>query len=340
MNLFCFTLDGSTDSLYEPAQIGQNTQDLLPRRLPSPNPVKNMSVWRGSEPCIATVKRPETHTSKTPESTILEKAKRKSQLLSTSEDETTGHTETDAHWPSTRKKDGLVNSKNHSNTETVKDHHRLKLSREEKEELVNSEKAVKNPFVQGVNFEAWNPNRENSECRQQDLTRRSESEDEAQGTLKKIQKLVGGKKGNQSATDESKNNTEPGESIGKGHSPVITCINLTKKAEKKHTRASTQQSQQPLQDKDVEGSCGPGLFQEYWSPVAYSPAWDTSTHTCHRSTAEQVMYNFNFTLPRDTDWEKYEELFHRLDPYKRDQQDRWITHSVMDLDTPDALVRR
>lgn len=73
--------------------------------------------------------------------------------------------------------------------------------------------------------------------------------------------------------------------------------------------------------------------------MAYSPAWDTSTHTCHRSTAEQVMYNFNFTLPRDTDWEKYEELFHRLDPYKRDQQDRWITHSVMDLDTPDPLVR-
>uniref|UniRef100_A0A8C2IGG6 SAM domain, SH3 domain and nuclear localisation signals 1b n=1 Tax=Cyprinus carpio TaxID=7962 RepID=A0A8C2IGG6_CYPCA len=341
MNLFCFTLDGSTDSLYEPAQIGQNTQDLLPRRLPSPNSVKNISVWSGSEPCIAT-KLPETHTSKTQESKILEKAKRKSQLLSTSEDEITDHTDSDAHWPSTRKKDGLVHSKNHSNTETVKDHHRSKLSREEKEERMNSEKTVKNPSVQGVNFEAWNPNRENSECRQQDLTRRSESEDEAQGKLKKIQKLVGGKKGGQGATEESRNNTEPGESNGKGHSPVITCINLTKKGEKKHTRASTRQSQQPLQDRDIdaaetEGSWSPGLFQEYWSPMVFSPAWDTSTHTCHRSTAEQVMYNFNFTLPRDTDWEKYEELFHRLDPYKRDQQDRWITHSVMDLDTPDPL---
>ncbi|KAL0182967.1 hypothetical protein M9458_022342, partial [Cirrhinus mrigala] len=113
--------------------------------------------------------------------------------------------------------------------------------------------------------------------------------------------------------------------------PVITCISLTKKAEKKPTRASTRQCQQ---DKDVdtvetEASWSPGLFQEYWSPMAYSPAWDTST-------AEQVMYNFNFTLPRDTDWEKYEELFHRLDPYKR-EQDRWITHSVMDLDMPDPL---
>ncbi|KTF76928.1 hypothetical protein cypCar_00015381, partial [Cyprinus carpio] len=346
--ILCLVQDGSTDSLYEPAQIGQNTQDLLPRRLPSPNSVKNISVWSGSEPCIAT-KLPETHTSKTQESKILEKAKRKSQLLSTSEDEITDHTDSDAHWPSTRKKDGLVHSKNHSNTETVKDHHRSKLSREEKEERMNSEKTVKNPSVQhwffysqGVNFEAWNPNRENSECRQQDLTRRSESEDEAQGKLKKIQKLVGGKKGGQGATEESRNNTEPGESNGKGHSPVITCINLTKKAEKKHTRASTRQSQQPLQDKDTdaaetEGSWSPGLFQEYWSPMVFSPAWDTSTHTCHRSTAEQVMYNFNFTLPRDTDWEKYEELFHRLDPYKRDQQDRWITHSVMDLDMPDPL---
>ncbi|XP_050977720.1 SAM domain-containing protein SAMSN-1b isoform X2 [Labeo rohita] len=286
-----------------------------------------------------TLKVPETHTSKIQDSKTLEKAKRKSQLLSTSEDETTDHTESDAHWPATRKKDGFVHSKNHTNTEAVKDHHRSKLTREEKEEQVNSEKTVKNPSVQGVNFEAWNPNRENSECRQQDVTRRSESEDEAQGTLKKIQKLVGVKKGSQSVTEETRNNTEPGESTGKGHSPVITCISLTKKAEKKPTRTSTQQSQQ---DKDVdttktEASWSPGLFQEYWSPMAYSPAWDTSTHTCHRSTAEQVMYNFNFTLPRDTDWEKYEELFHRLDPYKREQQDRWITHSVMDLDTPDPL---
>uniref|UniRef100_A0A8C2JTA1 SAM domain, SH3 domain and nuclear localisation signals 1b n=1 Tax=Cyprinus carpio TaxID=7962 RepID=A0A8C2JTA1_CYPCA len=332
--------DGSTDSLYEPTQISQNSQDLLPRRPPSPNAVKIMGMWSGSQPCI-TMKLPETHTSKTQESKTLGKAKRKSQIISTSEHETTDHTESDAHWPSTRKKDGLVHSKNHSNTETVKDHHRSKLTREEKEERVTSEKTVINPSVQGVNFQAWNPNRENSECRQQGLSRRSEGEDEAQGTLKKIQKLVGVKKGGQSTTEEARNNTEPGESNGKDHSPVITCISLTKKAEKKHTRASTRQSQQPLQDKDdnteTEGSWSPGLFQEYWSPMAYSPAWDTSTHTCHRSTAEQVMYNFNFTLPRDTDWEKYEELFHRLDPYKRDQHERWITHSVMDLDMPDPL---
>ncbi|XP_073685320.1 uncharacterized protein [Garra rufa] len=212
MNLFCFTLDGSTDSLYEPAQIGQNTQDLLPRRLPSPKPVKNMGVWGGSEPCIA-MKPSEIHTNKTQDSKTLEKAKRKSQLLSTSEDETTDHTESDAHWPSTGKKDGLVHGKHHSNTETVKDHHRSKLTRDEKEERVNSEKMVKNPSVQGVNFEAWNPNRENPECKQQDLTRRSESEDETQGRLKKIQKLVGVKKGGQSVTEESRNNTEPGGSV-------------------------------------------------------------------------------------------------------------------------------
>nr|XP_009303836.1 SAM domain-containing protein SAMSN-1 isoform X2 [Danio rerio] len=339
MNLFCFTLDGSTDSLYEPAQIGQSSQDSLPRRPFSPNCAKNMGLWSGSEPCIAT-KLPETHTSKTRESKTLEKAK-KSQLQSTSEDETTDHTGSDAHWPSTRKKDGLVNGKNHSAAEAAKDHHRSKLlSREEKEERGNSEKAVKNPCGQGVNFEAWNPNRENSECRQQDLARRSEVEDEAQGTLKKIQKLVGGKKGGQNSMEEMRNSTEAAgnltESNSKHHSPVITCISLTKKAEKKPTRAPsrpTAQSQQPLQENDTL----PELFYEYYSPVAFSPAWDTSTHTCHRSTAEQVMYNFNFTLPRDTDWDRYEDLFQRLDPYKRYQQDTWITHSVMELDKPDAL---
>lgn len=53
--ILCLVQDGSTDSLYEPAQIGQKTQDVLPRRLPSPNTVKNISVWSGSEPCIAMV---------------------------------------------------------------------------------------------------------------------------------------------------------------------------------------------------------------------------------------------------------------------------------------------
>lgn len=53
--ILCLVQDGSTDSLYEPAQIGLNSQDSLPRRLPSPNSAKNMGVWSGSEPCIAMV---------------------------------------------------------------------------------------------------------------------------------------------------------------------------------------------------------------------------------------------------------------------------------------------
>lgn len=53
--ILCLVQDGSTDSLYEPAQIGLNSQDSLPRRPPSPNSAKNMGVWSGSEPCIAMV---------------------------------------------------------------------------------------------------------------------------------------------------------------------------------------------------------------------------------------------------------------------------------------------
>ncbi|XP_051540751.1 uncharacterized protein LOC127433123 [Myxocyprinus asiaticus] len=341
MNLFCFTLDGSTDSLYEPAQCDQNSQDsgLLHRRLCSPSSVKK-SVWRGSEPCI-TMKLPESNKAH------LEKAKRKSQIVF--EDETTESN--NAHGPSTKKNDGSVHGKNNSNTEMVKDHNRTKqFTREEKEQQESLEKTEENSCVQGVNFESWNPNRENSEGRQQHVTRRAEGEEEAQGTLKRIQKLVGVKKGGQSSTEEPyRNSTDTGdhlpESERKDHSPVITCITLTKKTEKTFARRSTlqpPQSQQPPLEKEVEimeteGSWSQGLFQEYWNPLSYSTAWESSSHTCHRSTAEQVMYNFNFTLPRDTDWDKYEQLFHRLDPYKRDQQARWITHSVMDLDIPDTL---
>ncbi|XP_057176556.1 SAM domain-containing protein SAMSN-1b isoform X2 [Triplophysa rosa] len=328
MNLFCFTLDGSTDSLYEPTQSVQKSQDpgRLPRMPCSPSSIKNKAVWSGSEPCIAVVSASTCREAQKPSKTHvnkihLEKSKRKSQIITASEDEA---------------------------TEAVKDQRRSKLfTKDEKDERVCSEKTVKDTSVQGVNFEAWNPNRENCDGRQQDT--RAEGEEEGQGTLKRIQKLVGVKKGTQSGIEESRNSTDTRshmtKSNGKHHSPIITCISLTKKTEKKHTKGSTrqpQQSQNSLQRKEVdtietEAPWSPGLFQESWSPMIYSPAWDTSTHTCHRSTAKQVMYNFDFTLPRDTDWEKYEELFHRLDPYKRDQQARWITHSVMDLDVPDHM---
>lgn len=38
--------------------------------------------------------------------------------------------------------------------------------------------------------------------------KRAEGEEEEQGTLKRIQKLVGGKKGTQSSSEESKNSTD------------------------------------------------------------------------------------------------------------------------------------
>ncbi|XP_055063875.2 SAM domain-containing protein SAMSN-1b isoform X1 [Misgurnus anguillicaudatus] len=343
MNLFCFTLDGSTDSLYEPTQSVKNSQDLLHKGGALPRMPCSPRAVSGSETIM---KLPKTATNKI----HLEKAKRKSQIITASEDEASDHPEPDdSHGPTTKKKDRWIDSQNDFDTETVKDQHRLKLFlKDENDETVCLEESLKNTSVQGVNFEAWNPNRENPDGRQPDLIRRTEGEEEAQGTLKRIQKLVGVKKGTQISTEDSRNKTDSSgghmtESEGKDNSPVITCISLTKKTEKKPTTCSTrhsQQSQKPLQRKDVhkpEASWSPGLFQEYWSPIIYSPAWDTATHTCHRSTAEQVMYNFNFTLPRATDWDKYEELFHQLDPYKRDQQARWITHSVIDLDMADHV---
>ncbi|KAL4657321.1 SAM domain-containing protein SAMSN-1-like [Arapaima gigas] len=56
MNLFCFSLEGSMDSLYEPVQTPTGSQECnLTSRPCSPSPLLLDSTrWGGSQPCIAT----------------------------------------------------------------------------------------------------------------------------------------------------------------------------------------------------------------------------------------------------------------------------------------------
>ncbi|CAJ1064583.1 SAM domain-containing protein SAMSN-1b [Xyrichtys novacula] len=63
MNLFCFTLEGSTDSIYEPA-YSQTLKEVLPRYPCNPALLGHKPEWSGSDPSINDVRPPGTGTLK------------------------------------------------------------------------------------------------------------------------------------------------------------------------------------------------------------------------------------------------------------------------------------
>ncbi|XP_017567406.1 SAM domain-containing protein SAMSN-1b isoform X3 [Pygocentrus nattereri] len=343
MNLFCFTLEGSTDSLYELPQRSYGMQEFspVPRRRPcSPKCLVDSSKWGGSEPCIA-LELPQMPTNQL-NKTDLKKAKRKCQKLlvhepvhlpsnpvSTSDNENT--VSSNAYWPCSRKKDESAHSKNHQSEVGVGEEPYISKALGEEEGIETRERAH---TVQGVNFEAWNPNREPCESKQHEGGE-GEREGEARGTLKKIQKLVRVKKSGQSCTEESRDTSDTSghltQTVSKEHSPVITCIGLAKKPEKKLGKEHFQQQQpEPAKEKglmEMEGPWSPGPFHQTWTIMDASPVWELSYHTCHRPTADQHLYAFNFNVPCGTAWDRFE--VHGLDHLKQDQSP--------DLETTDPL---
>ncbi|XP_028838170.1 SAM domain-containing protein SAMSN-1b isoform X2 [Denticeps clupeoides] len=119
------------------------------------------------------------------------------------------------------------------------------------------------------------------------------------------------------------------------------CIGLAKRPERKYGKETPQDQQhtQPtvkeVDDDDVETLWSPGLFHHGWNTTESAFAWESHYHTCQR-TAETRMHNFNFTLPRGTDWDKYECLIHELD-IKEEHLPQRIIRSITDLDISDPM---
>ncbi|XP_042165338.1 SAM domain-containing protein SAMSN-1b isoform X3 [Oncorhynchus tshawytscha] len=172
MNLFCFSLEGSTDSLYEPAlnkhPVIQEHSCRVPSRHNSRHSspaLRDRAKWRGSDPCIPT-ELSEAHKSH------LKKKKRRSHVptTSTSDNETIDNTDTNVYWQSLREKQDFVHIKNNHKEEMGQGPcQRSVLVVEDRVEQLNSERREKEPTTQGVNFEAWNPNYEPPDSHQQNM---------------------------------------------------------------------------------------------------------------------------------------------------------------------------
>ncbi|XP_041750623.1 uncharacterized protein LOC121579791 isoform X2 [Coregonus clupeaformis] len=348
MNLFCFSLEGSTDSLYEPAlnkhPVIQEHSSRVPSRHNSRHSspsLRDRAKWRGSDPCIPT-ELSEAHKSH------LKKKKRRSHVptTSTSDNETLDNTDTNVYWQSRREKQDFVHIKNNHNEEMGRGPcNRSVLAVEDRVEQLNSERREKDPTTQGVNFEAWNPNYEPPDSHQQNMTGDAEADlAESKGKLKRFQRLVKVKKGSQIGLDDGKtdSNCHLADSVFSNDSPVITCIGLGKKTDKKSSKAAPpsplKQQTKETNGKAVEGPWSTGVHDHHWGLTEVPPPWDVPYHTCHRPPGEPRNYGFDFTLPRATAWDRFESLVQELDSKQTPPvfSHQRVIRSITDLDISES----
>lgn len=156
----------------------------------------------------------------------------------------------------------------------------------------------------------------------------------------------------------------------KEDSPVITCIGLGKKPERKPGKELThphqhqkhphqqQQQQHPHQQQQqsrercsvamdtLELPWTPRLHQQHqWISPEISPLpWDSTYHTCQRPRPDPHLYSFDFTLPRGTTRERYESLVQELGRGRgggsgcEQVTPQRVVHSLAHLEMTDTMV--
>ncbi|XP_066555658.1 SAM and SH3 domain-containing protein 1 isoform X2 [Amia ocellicauda] len=332
MNLFCFSLEGSMDSLYEPVQDPQDTQEYtIPSRPCSPAVFPEETKWRGSERSISMELTQSQNND-------LKKKRKTPMPKSISDNGALDSTDcNNAFWASSKNKEDLSNIKNCLNDEIVEDFLLSDfLNGEDRVRLLKDRKA-KELGPQVVSYEAWIPNWERSDNRQvqQDMAVDADEEGaESRGTLKRLQRLVRVKRSSLTSPEEGRNtyvtSAHIHDSVFMDDSPVISCIKLTKNPEKKPGKESQAPALGKDSSTDLSWSSSQRAYRPRWSnPTECPPPWDTSYHTCRRPHLEYRVYGYDFTLPRAKDWDKFEYCDHEL-PHPQ------FTRSATDVDLCDA----
>ncbi|KAE8288066.1 SAM domain-containing protein SAMSN-1 [Larimichthys crocea] len=129
----------------------------------------------------------------------------------------------------------------------------------------------------------------------------------ATGRLKKLQNLMQTKKG----PGKVKSPSEDKDHLLSNNNPVLTCIGLGK---------TTKQQQQQTKDEcsEEEGVCSPRLGNYLWSPFECPQPWTPFYHTCHQPRHELWVCGGALSLPRTTEWDRFESLIQELDSKQSD----------------------
>ncbi|AWP00519.1 putative SAM domain-containing protein SAMSN-1-like [Scophthalmus maximus] len=160
--------------------------------------------------------------------------------------------------------------------------------------------------------------------------------------LKKLQSLVQAKKAHQGGAGKGKNTeSEDNDRLSgvlSNSNPVLTCIGLGKRAEK----SSSPQRQQAKgrDDSEEEGIVSPRVGNHLWSPFECPQPWSPFYHTCHPPRHELWGCGGTLSLPRATEWDRFESLIQELDIKQPSLSPPQMIRSITDLHlSPNTLTR-
>ncbi|XP_064159336.1 SAM domain-containing protein SAMSN-1a [Anguilla rostrata] len=289
MNLFCFSLEGSMDSLYEAVQDGDEGRVYTVPSRSCSRPcspavaLDENAKWRGSERSIS-ADLSQIH------ATNSKKKKRKPLVpKSMSDNEVLDNTDcANAYWQTAKKREDVVHIKNSQNEELGLELLRASFQTgEDGLRQLNPHRRVAEQTIQQVmSYGAWSPGWEPQNSWQQDPTPEGDRErPEPRGTLRRAQKSGRSKKAGLGQRDKASSpfqtNGHPPDPIFGDDAAAASCMGLPKKAEKRpNTPQQAQESSALSCAPGPTPSPTPGAAERAWSGPGAPPQnrqrWSTS----------------------------------------------------------------
>ncbi|XP_069021120.1 SAM domain-containing protein SAMSN-1-like [Embiotoca jacksoni] len=156
------------------------------------------------------------------------------------------------------------------------------------------------------------------------------------GRLKKLQNLVQTKRGHQSGPGKGKSTSEVNDHLAdvvSNNNPVLTCIGLGKRTEKEPSSPQQQRQQQATGlhgDTEEEDVWSPKCESLLWGPFDCPQSW-TLYHTCHQPQHGPWAGGGTLSLPRTSEWDRFESLIQELDGKLLDLSPPQMIRSITDL---------
>ncbi|XP_046891988.1 SAM domain-containing protein SAMSN-1a [Hypomesus transpacificus] len=313
MNLFCFSLEGSMDSLYEAVQ---DSSDAPVYTIPSRSSSRSCS--RSCSPAVLLEDNAKWSSSgrsismeiSQMQSTNLKKKKRRTHVSkSMSDNEALDHAGCDTVlWLPANNPEDLVHMKNNQNEDVVKTAPRTGQAKAGREGHQSSTRKKDKSPSQSGGSEVWPTPTDRPNSRQRDVIVHTNGDvAEPRGTAKRSQKA--GKKANgKNGKEGTKKSHDSKDHLPPDPLPVVgQYLDLAQGPARipVPSRASTLPAQEnttpgvPDLRKGPGGSSSSTPSHQRWSnPAESTPAWGTSYHTCRRPLTEYRPYAHDFTLPR------------------------------------------
>ncbi|KAM4545911.1 SAM domain-containing protein SAMSN-1b [Odontesthes bonariensis] len=115
---------------------------------------------------------------------------------------------------------------------------------------------------------------------------------------------------------------------------VLACVSLGRKTEKRSSKmaASPQQHNMDVhKDSKEEGVWSPEIVNYQWRPFECPQPWTPFYHTCQQARHELWKCGGSLSLPRASEWDRFESLIQEMDSKQSDMCLPQMIRSITDL---------